>query len=238
MSRESEEKFIIEKLKEDSITLNLIANKIKTINQNSEYASVNKLNEEIQKYIENLQKEEKNNDEYIKVEIYEYNGKTIRLDLYIKEEKKLQLEYIDKNGTKKLNINQLFTKNESGAIIYDIKTSLLGANDISITKNGDNIKIDAQLYDVKEIYKNILDETKDNYSKQNENESNNITKSDIEEIQKIYDQYDQVNSKLMKIGISFEIQKQSDNNEQILVYGNICGSKLGVKLNVEKQKII
>ena len=38
----------------------------------------------------------------------------------------------------------------------------------------------------------------------------------------------------MKIGISFEIQKQSDNNEQILVYGNICGSKLGVKLNVEK----
>ena len=156
------------------------------------------------------------------------------MDLYIKEEKKLQLEYIDKNGTKKLNINQLFTKNESGAIIYDIKTSLLGANDISITKNGDNIKIDAQLYDVKEIYKNILDETKDNYSKQNENESNNITKSDIEEIQKIYDQYDQVNSKLMKIGISFEIQKQSDNNEQILVYGNICGSKLGVKLNVEK----
>jgi len=225
---------VLEKLKEDSITLNLIANKIKTINQNSEYASVNKLNEEIQKYIENLQKEEKNNDEYIKVEIYEYNGKTIRLDLYIKEEKKLQLEYIDKNGTKKLNINQLFTKNESGAIIYDIKTSLLGANDISITKNGDNIKIDVQLYDVKEIYKNILDETKDNYSKQNENESNNITKSDIEEIQKIYDQYDQVNSKLMKIGISFEIQKQSDNNEQILVYGNICGSKLGVKLNVEK----
>ena len=225
---------VLEKLKEDSITLNLIANKIKTINQNSEYASVNKLNEEIQKYIENLQKEEKNNDEYIKVEIYEYNGKTIRLDLYIKEEKKLQLEYIDKNGTKKLNINQLFTKNESGAIIYDIKTSLLGANDISITKNGDNIKIDAQLYDVKEIYKNILDETKDNYSKQNENESNNITKSDIEEIQKIYDQYDQVNSKLMKIGISFEIQKQSDNNEQILVYGNICGSKLGVKLNAEK----
>lgn len=225
---------VLEKLKEDSITLNLIANKIKTINQNSEYASVNKLNEEIQKYIENLQKEEKNNDEYIKVEIYEYNGKTIRLDLYIKEEKKLQLEYIDKNGTKKLNINQLFTKNESGAIIYDIKTSLLGANDISITKNGDNIKIDAQLYDVKEIYKNILDETKDNYSKQNENESNNITKSDIEEIQKIYDQYDQVNSKLMKIGISFETQKQSDNNEQILVYGNICGSKLGVKLNVEK----
>ena len=225
---------VLEKLKEDSVTLNLIENKIKTINQNSEYASVNKLNEEIQKYIENLQKEEKNNDEYIKVEIYEYNGKTIRLDLYIKEEKKLQLEYIDKNGTKKLNINQLFTKNESGAIIYDIKTSLLGANDISITKNGDNIKIDAQLYDVKEIYKNILDETKDNYSKQNENESNNITKSDIEEIQKIYDQYDQVNSKLMKIGISFEIQKQSDNNEQILVYGNICGSKLGVKLNVEK----
>ena len=78
---------VLEKLKEDSITLNLIANKIKTINQNSEYASVNKLNEEIQKYIENLQKEEKNNDEYIKVEIYEYNGKTIRLDLYIKEEK-------------------------------------------------------------------------------------------------------------------------------------------------------
>ena len=55
-----------------------------------------------------MQKEEKNNDEYIKVEIYEYNGKTIRLDLYIKEEKKLQLEYIDKNGTKKLNINQLY----------------------------------------------------------------------------------------------------------------------------------
>ena len=93
------------------------------------------------------------------------------------------------------------------------------------------------MYDVKEIYKNILDETKDNYSKQNENESNNITKSDIEEIQKIYDQYDQVNSKLMKIGISFEIQKQSDNNEQILVYGNICGKNCVIMNKYSKEKI-
>ncbi len=231
---------ILQNLKEDSITLNLIANKIKTISPDSEYANINKINEEIQKYIEELEKQEKNSEEYIKIEVYDYNGKTIRCDLYVKQERKLRLDYIVKNGEEIIYINQLFTKNESGAIIYDIETSLLGANNITITKRNDGLKVDICLYNVKEIYRTILDEMRAKFKEQenniqsNENDINNITQEEINEIEKIYNQYEKTSKKLLEIGICIEIKQNSENNEEISLYTNICNSKIGAKLNVEK----
>lgn len=231
---------ILQNLKEDSITLNLITNKIKTISSDSEYINIDKINEKIQEYIDKLEKEERNNEEYIKIEVYDYRGKTIRFDLYIEQEKKIQLDYLDENGEKKLYINQLFTKNESGAIIYDIKTSLLGANNIIITKNSDILKVEVQLYNIKDIYKTILDEKQTKYREQNNNtelnEDNNssVTEDDVNEIQKIYKKYELTNEKLLRIGFNIEIQKKSENNKEVTLYTNICNSKIGVKLNIEK----
>lgn len=232
---------ILQNLKEDSITLNLIGNKIKTISPDSEYTNINKINEEIQKYIEELEKQERNSEEYIKIEVYDYNGKTIRFDLYVKQERKLRLDYIVENGEEKIYINQLFTKNESGAIIYDIETSLLGANNITITKSNDILRVDICLYNVKEIYKTMLDEMKTKFKEQgnsiqlNENDINNITQEEINEIEKIYNQYEQTNKKLLEIGLCIEIKQNSENNEEISLYTNICNSKIGAKLNIEKR---
>lgn len=231
---------ILQNLKEDSITLNLISNKIKTISPDSEYVNIDKINEEIQKYIDELEKQERNNEEYIKIEVYDYKGKTIRFNLYIEQEKKMQLDYLDENGEKKLYINQSFTKNESGAIIYDIKTSLLGANDIIITKKSSTLKIEVQLYNIKDIYKTILDEMQTKYEEQknntqsNENNIASVTQDDVNEIQKIYKKYELTNEDLLKIGLNIEIQKKSENNEEIILYTNICNSKIGAKLNIEK----
>lgn len=231
---------ILQNLKEDSITLNLITNKIKTISPDSEYVNIDKINEEIQKYIDELEKQERNNEEYIKIEVYDYKGKTIRFNLYIEQEKKMQLDYLDENGEKKLYINQSFTKNESGAIIYDIKTSLLGANDIIITKKSSTLKIEVQLYNIKDIYKTILDEMQTKYEEQknntqsNENNIASVTQDDVNEIQKIYKKYELTNEDLLKIGLNIEIQKKSENNEEIILYTNICNSKIGAKLNIEK----
>lgn len=231
---------ILQNLKEDSITLNLITNKIKTISPDSEYVNIDRINEEIQKYIDELEKQERNNEEYIKIEVYDYKGKTIRFNLYIEQEKKMQLDYLDENGEKKLYINQSFTKNESGAIIYDIKTSLLGANDIIITKKGGTLKIEVQLYNIKDIYKTILDEMQTKYEEQknntqsNENNIASVTQDDVNEIQKIYKKYELTNEDLLKIGLNIEIQKKSENNEEIILYTNICNSKIGAKLNIEK----
>ena len=231
---------ILQNLKEDSITLNLITNKIKTVNPESEYVNIDKLNEEIQKYIDELQKQEKNNEEYIRIEVYDYNGKTIRFALYIEQERKLQLDYVVENGEEKLYINQLFTKNESGAIIYDIGTSLLGANNITITKSDNTLKLDACLYNIKDIYKTILDEMNNKFEEQkdnsqsNENDISNIVEEDVNEIQNIYKQYEQINQDLLKLGICIEIKQNSENNEEISLYTYICNSKIGVKLNIEK----
>lgn len=231
---------ILQNLKEDSITLNLITNKIKTISPDSEYVNIDRINEEIQKYIDELEKQERNNEEYIKIEVYDYKGKTIRFNLYIEQEKKMQLDYLDENGEKKLYINQSFTKNESGAIIYDIKTSLLGANDIIITKKSDTLKIEVQLYNIKDIYKTILDEMQTKYEEQknnaqsNENNIASVTQDDVNEIQKIYKKYELTNEDLLKIGLNIEVQKKSENNEEIILYTNICNSKIGAKLNIEK----
>lgn len=232
---------LLKNLKEDSITLNLITNKIKTINPDSEYVNIDKVNEEIQKYIDELEKQEKNNEEYLKVEVYDYKGKTIRFNLYIEQDKKIQLDYLnDENGEKKLYINQSFTKNESGAIIYDIKTSLLGANDIIITKNSNTLKIEVQLYNIKDIYKTILEEMQVKYEEQknnaqsNENDIASVTQDDVNEIQKMYKKYELTNENLLKIGFNIEIQEKSENNEEITFYTNICNSKIGAKLNIEK----
>lgn len=232
---------LLKNLKKDSITLNLITNKIKTINPDSEYVNIDKVNEEIQKYIDELEKQERNNEEYLKLEVYDYKGKTIRSNLYIEQDKKIQLDYLnDENGEKKLYINQSFTKNKSGAIIYDIKTSLLGANDIIITKNSNTLKIEVQLYNIKDIYKTILEEMrikyeeKKNNAQSNENDIASVTQDDVNEIQKIYKKYELTNENLLKIGFNIEIQEKSENNEEITFYTNICNSKIGAKLNIEK----
>lgn len=232
---------ILQNLKEDSITLNLITNKIKTVSPNNEYVNIDKLNEQIQKYIDELQKQEKNSEEYIKIEVYDYKGKTIRFDLYIKQERKLRLDYIVKNGEEKIYINQLFTKNESGAIIYDIGASLLGANNIMITKNANSLKLDVYLYNIKEIYETILKEmnnkleVQNNNMQLNENDISNITREDINEIEKIYNQYKNTNRELLNIGFCIQIKQDSETNEEICLYTNICNSKIGAKFNIEKK---
>ena len=71
----------------------------------------------------------------------------------------------------------------------------------------------------------------------NENDISNITQEDINEIEKIYNQYKNTNRELLNIGFCIQIKQDSETNEEICLYTNICNSKIGAKFNIEKKYI-
>lgn len=242
---------ILERLKTDSVTLNMIATKIKTVFPDSEYVNLIKINEFIQSYIERINEEEKTEEEYIKLNIYEEKGKTKKIELFIKKENKLNIEYKKENEEEKIYINQSFIKNESSAIIYDIKTSLLGIDNIIISKKNGKISIEADLYNIKDVYQNILNEKKSNYEfNGNETKSESETEdeyeyeekientesNDIKEIEDIYNKYSSFDKpELLKIGFKIEFSGDENSEQESMIYLNVCNSKIGLKIKSNKE---
>lgn len=232
---------ILERLKQDSITLNLISTKIKTVLPESEYVEIYKLNEVIQKYIDSLNNIEKNQDEYIKINVYEKSGSTLKIEVLVNNEKRLDLDYKKENDEEKIFINQSFIKNDSGAIVYDIKTSLSGANNIIIGRKGNMLSIEAELYDIKDIYQSILNETKSKYEEQkkqtiDEDKEILIKEDDVKELEKIFNEYSNFeNPELLKITLKIEYSTDDNNENQNSIYLKVCNSKIGLKMKSKKE---
>lgn len=83
----------LETLKKDSITLNLIATKLKNINPDSKYTSVNELNNQINSLIEEIKKQEATDEEYLILAVYEKNGETVGTNIEIKDEAVYSISY-------------------------------------------------------------------------------------------------------------------------------------------------
>lgn len=82
---------MLETLKEDSITLNLITNKVKTVNQNSEYTNINKVHQKIEDYIEELKALEKTENEFIRIDLYINKIKLKKLTFHLKIRNRFRL---------------------------------------------------------------------------------------------------------------------------------------------------
>lgn len=74
----------LETLKTDSITLNLIATKLKNINPDSKYTNINELNKQITVMIQQLKEKEVSDEEYLIISVYEQDGKTVGTNIEIK----------------------------------------------------------------------------------------------------------------------------------------------------------
>jgi|GEM_PF-2176944 len=84
---------LLENLKTDSMTLNLISTKMKNIDKNSKYSNINDLNKEISYLIEEIKKIETTDEEYIKFMVYESNGKTIKTSIELINNRKISFSY-------------------------------------------------------------------------------------------------------------------------------------------------
>ena len=238
---------LLEKLKEDNVTLNIIKEKIKIINNEDEYGKTENVVGLIQSYIDELKASPKTHAEFLRIEVYDCKGQTIKLDISIEKKKKLEIDFVGDGDQKTLYIKQNFTQNDSPAIIYDLKTSILGANNITITTGKDLYKVEVILYDLEDTYRRILEEKQNIYNNQNdmatsvldlENEEDKddvITEQELKNIKDLYNKYSNMDKKLLRIGFNIEYVKNSVNNEDYTVYANICNTKIGVRCNTKKE---
>lgn len=110
---------LLENLKQDSITLNLITTKAKTLGLSENYTQVNNLTQQIQKQIDTIQSENSLEETGLSIVIYVENGKIITNEIIIKNDTKLTIS-IDKNNNisnyyiliEKLNMQEQFNKIE------------------------------------------------------------------------------------------------------------------------------
>lgn len=216
-------------LKQDSITLNFICNKMKVINPDNDI-SISKLIEQIDIYIDEINKIEKSDIEFIRIDLY-VNGKIVRkIDVSFENEKQISIEYEEKDGKQILQISQNNFLKGPYAIVYDIKESLFSTKKIKIIKEADFTTYQFVMYNIRDMYKMILDDISKQYSVQEEAENQN----NIEQIEKIYNQYNDMPEEYSEI--SFNVR--SNNNKEktkISIYLLAYNSKIGIDVANEKK---
>ena len=253
---------ILQTLKQDSITLNMICNKIKVINPNSSI-NIRKLNEKIDLYIDEVNKIEKSDNEFIRIDVYVDKKIVRKIDFLLENKKQISFEYEEKDGKKILQVTRNNFLEEPTAIVYDIRESLLNTKKIRIIKEADFTTYQFVMYNIKDIYKTILDEqrkqnetaedeekieatnennieNKEDDRNENINESeyendvNKYNQDNIDEIQKIYDEYNNIDEELAEISLNIKLQNNRENNTLDSLYLLIFNSKAGMDISNEK----
>lgn len=214
---------ILQTLKQDSVTLNIICNKIKIINPESKYTNIKEVVKQIDIFIEKVEKQEKTDSEFIKINVYKENNCARKVDIIIENWKQLSLEYDIKNDKENLQINQKNLLNEPTSISYNIIDSLLNTKKIKITKDNNVKTYQLVFYNLKEIYKNIIEQI----------ENGNIDKADLSlnEYKKIYEAYKEKNDEEVEISLNYEKYNQKENTTKSIIYLLVCNSKVGAEIN-------
>lgn len=241
---------ILNTLKQDSITLNMLVNKIKDINPESEYANLAKLSELIDLYIDKLNKIEKSDIEFLKIEEYIEKNSVKKIVVTFDSTKEIIFENYKKDEKDILEITQRNFTEES----IDIKYNSLPVQKIRIIKEEDYKTYQLVLFNIKDIYKAMLDQMNtqnDNSIVENEadfeeddieeeNEENVETingvneKYDIQEIQKLYDKYNMAEEEIGEISLNIKVKENSDNKNDITIYLSAYSTKAGINIKTEK----
>lgn len=221
---------ILYTLKQDSITLNFICNKMRVINPDNDI-SISKLTEQIDTYIDEINKIEKSDIEFIRIDLYVDNKIVRKIDVSFENEKQISIEYEEKDGKQILQIGQNNFLEEPSAIVYDVKESLLNTKKIKIIKEADFTTYQFVMYNIRDMYKKILDDINKQDSVQEEVENQN----NIEQIEKIYHQYNDMPEEYSEI--SFNVRSNNNNKEkkEMSVYFLAYDSKVGIDIANEKK---
>lgn len=132
---------ILETLKQDSITLNLIATKTKLIGLPQEYTTINQITKTIDEIINELKVEPIDNLSGFSIVVYEYKGQAIQTELLLKNEVKLTISSEINNNTKSINIliDNLSQEQEFNRINVNItETKTDNSTSINLNMNIDN----------------------------------------------------------------------------------------------------
>ena len=103
---------ILETLKQDSITLNLITTKAKLIDLSEEYTTINGLTQIVEESIQEIMAEEIDNSKGLSIVVYEYEGQAIQTEIILKNEIKLTITSEIENNVKTTNV-QIFNLSEN-----------------------------------------------------------------------------------------------------------------------------
>lgn len=137
---------VLQTLKQDSITLNLITTKAKLLNLPEEYTQINNLTQLIQEQIDNINNSEKLLEEGLSITVYEEKGKTILTEFIIKNNVKITMYGNDKNSInimlENLNLDESFEIIEMQ--ITNAKTDTESNTEILINKD-DNAQIEVYI---------------------------------------------------------------------------------------------
>lgn len=130
---------VLETLKQDSITLNLISTKAKILNLGKEYTEINNLVKEIDKIIKDINSENVDTSKGLSITIYEYKGKVLQTEILLKNDAKIILDSSYENNTEKVNININNLSSEDSFNIITMQISMQKSQNAIVEKININI---------------------------------------------------------------------------------------------------
>ena len=221
-------KKVFQTLKQDSITLNVISNKIKIINADSEYSNIKKITEQIDNYLEEIEKQEKTDEEFIKIDVYEDKNIVRKVDFTFESTKQISFEYEEKDGKEYMQIIKKNFSDEPTDISYNFKDAILNTKKIKIIKDGELTTYQLVFYNIKDIYKNMIDKI--------EKDSNgNENQYDLEKIRKIYEYHEKMNDEDVEISLNIKLYNEKNDETNTSIYLKAYTSKIGIEVNNKKK---
>lgn len=100
---------ILNNLKDDDVTLKLISDKCKIIDNSSRYSNIDSIKLEINKLIEFINRQEADDEKFISIIIYKKDNQVIKMEVSIKDNRTIGIT-LDKDNNK-IMINQYNVKN-------------------------------------------------------------------------------------------------------------------------------
>ena len=126
---------------------------------------------------------------------------------------------------------QIIKKNfsdEPTDISYNFKEAILNTKKIKIIKDGELTTYQLVFYNIKDIYKNMIDKT--------ERESNgNNNQYDLEKIRKIYEYYEKMNDEDVEISLNIKLYNEKNDETKTSIYLKAYTSKIGIEVNNKKK---
>lgn len=221
-------KNILQTLKQDSITLNVICNKIKMINPDSNYTDIKTVAEQIEIYIEEIEKQEKTDDEFIKIDVYSDSHAVRKVDFIFKTTKQISFEYEEIDGKEYMQITQKNLIKEPTNISYNFKDAILNTKKIKIMKDEESTTYQLVFYNVKDIYRNIINNIE-------ENTGETANQNNLEKIKKVYEYYETMNDEDVEISLNINLYNEKNDDRKTIIYLTIYKSKLGIEINNKKK---
>lgn len=221
-------KNILQTLKQDSITLNVICNKIKMINPDSNYTDIKTVAEQIEIYIEEIEKQEKTDDEFIKIDVYSDSHAVRKVDFIFETTKQISFEYEEIDGKEYMQITQKNLIKEPTNISYNFKDAILNTKKIKIMKDEESTTYQLVFYNVKDIYRNIINNIE-------ENTGETANQNNLEKIKKVYEYYETMNDEDVEISLNINLYNEKNDDRKTIIYLTIYKSKLGIEINNKKK---